>query len=280
MNYRKKRPSISVLLPIYNSENYVKESITSIREQSFSDYEVIVVNDGSTDNSIPIVIENIDERFAIIHCKHDYISSLNHGILACNGKYLARMDADDIMHPDRLAIQFEYMEANPQIDICGSYMSTFGLYEHDILYPTEHERIATGFLLNNVIGNPTTIIRKQFIKQHNLLYSKLYPYAEDYKFWIDSLIKGGRFANIDKCLLKYRISNLQTTNRYRDECEISTSKISFEYIDYVLNTLFYKSKFSDIIININAHKLYKNLSPQNYINIISILLYEYLKSKL
>ena len=113
-------PAISIVMPAYNAEKYIKEAIDSIIGQSFSNFECIIIDDGSTDSTRDIIRSYNDERIVLLEKKHDYIASLNRGMNAPKGKYLARMDADDIMHPDRLKIQYAVMEAEPSITVCGT----------------------------------------------------------------------------------------------------------------------------------------------------------------
>ena len=117
---------ISVVMSAYNVEKYVSEAIESVLKQSFSDFEFIIVNDGSTDDSLSIIHSFKDKRIKLIENKHDFIESLNLGMKAATGKYIARMDADDIMHVDRLRIEQAILEENPDITVCTSWISPFG----------------------------------------------------------------------------------------------------------------------------------------------------------
>ena len=111
-------PAISIVMPMYNSANYIQNSIQSILSQTFRDFELLIIDDGSVDNSIELVCKISDSRIKLHQNKHDFIGSLNLGLNLSGGKYIARMDSDDIMHPDRLKIQYAFMEENPEIDIC------------------------------------------------------------------------------------------------------------------------------------------------------------------
>ncbi|MDD4761099.1 MAG: glycosyltransferase family 2 protein, partial [Bacteroidaceae bacterium] len=119
-------PAISIVMSAYNVEKYIKEAIDSIIGQSFSNFECIIVDDGSTDSTRDIIRSCQDERIVLLENKHDFIASLNLGMDAARGKYIARMDADDIMHPDRLKIQYSVMESEPSITVCGTWMQHFG----------------------------------------------------------------------------------------------------------------------------------------------------------
>ena len=123
---REETIAISLVTPTYNTERYIREAIDSILCQSFTDFECIVVDDGSTDNTRDIIRSFDDRRIVLIENKHDFIGSLNLGLDTARGRYIARMDADDIMHPDRLKIQHTIMETEPSITVCSTWMRQFG----------------------------------------------------------------------------------------------------------------------------------------------------------
>lgn len=113
-------------MPAYNAEKYVAEAIESVLKQSFGDFEFIIVDDGSTDETLSIIRSYQDARIKLILSSHDFIASLNTGLNTVTSKYTARMDADDRMHIDRLKIQYSRLEESPQITVCSSWMASFG----------------------------------------------------------------------------------------------------------------------------------------------------------
>ena len=110
---------------MYNAALFIKNCIDSVLAQSFHDFELLIVDDESTDNSCDIVNSIRDNRVRLIRNKHDYVGSLNMLLDEARGKYIARMDADDVMYPNRLAIQCEYMENHPNVDVVGGRMTAF-----------------------------------------------------------------------------------------------------------------------------------------------------------
>ncbi len=216
-------PIISIIMPVYNSSQYIREAIDSIRQQTFADFELIVVDDGSIDNSVSIVNSYDDKRIRLLLNEHDFIGSLNLGVLEARGKYIARMDADDVMLADRLQKQVDYMEQHPEIHICGSWTEVFGAEEGIIRTATYHEEIVSTMLLHNAMIHPSVMIRKSVLE--NNLYQTGYPCAEDYKLWTELASKGFRFANIPEVLLKYRRSANQVTQTRQEEMFQSTFKI-------------------------------------------------------
>lgn len=129
-----KSPNISICIPMYNAARFIKDCIDSVLSQSFQDLELLVVDDGSTDNSCDIVNSVRDNRIRLIRNQHDYVGSLNKLLDEAKGKYIARMDADDVMYPNRLAIQYEYMENHPDVDFIGGRMAVFKQSTKEPLY--------------------------------------------------------------------------------------------------------------------------------------------------
>ena len=115
-------PKITVLMPVYNGEKYLRESVDSILNQTFTDFELLIINDGSTDSSMEILNSYSDSRIRIVTNEVNLrlIKTLNKGIDLATGEYIARMDCDDIADPKRLEIQLQYMEKHPDVAVCGT----------------------------------------------------------------------------------------------------------------------------------------------------------------
>lgn len=227
---------ISVVMPFYNAEAYLSESIESILNQTFQDFELLAIDDGSTDSSVSIVKSFNDERISLIPLDHNFIKSLNYGLKISRGKYIARMDADDIMLPKRLEVQHAFMEANSDVDICGSWAESFGDNRGIMQYASNHEVIVRSLLLYCSMIHPTVMIRKSTLEELDLNYLD-YAYAEDYKLWTDLALAGARFSNIPEVLLRYRSSSNQVTNKYRDKMSHCSYKIRLEYAEGLINMM-------------------------------------------
>lgn len=201
---------VSVVMPVYNGSAFLKEAIASILEQTYTNYEFIIINDGSTDLSENIILSYSDSR--IRYVKHEknihLVGTLNEGITLAKGKYIIRMDQDDISLPQRIEKQVLFMEQNSEIGICGSWFKTIGAVEKYIEYPVEHDEICVSFLFFNPFCHPSTIWRKSFILKNNIKFNSNYNYAEDYKFFWDCSLHM-KCANISEVLLFYRIHNSQ-----------------------------------------------------------------------
>lgn len=180
-------PLISVVMSVYNSSLFLKECIKSILEQTFKDYELIILDDGSSDNSIDIIKTFSDTRIKFIACQHDYIQTLNMGINMTKGKYIAHMDSDDIMLPNRLEVEYKFMEENQNIDVCGSNIGEVDNPSYCSNIDTQHKEIVSKLVLGCTLFHPTVIIRKSSIQKTFFengqfhLYNPDYIYAEDYK---------------------------------------------------------------------------------------------------
>ena len=124
----KNRVPVSVVMPVYNGAAHIRECLDSILRQTFHDFEVLIVEDGSTDDTCDIINSFGDQRIRLTQNHHDYIASSNLLLTRAKGKYIARMDSNDIMMPDRLRLQFEYMEAHPDMDAVGGCIEYFGAY--------------------------------------------------------------------------------------------------------------------------------------------------------
>lgn len=238
-------PIISIVMPTYNTSlGYLKDSIESVLHQTFVDFELLVIDDGSTEREGIEWIKTLkDSRIRLIHNSHDFINSLNKGIKESQGKYIARMDADDIMMPNRLQVQYNFMEEHLEIDVCGSWMDTFGYNTNTVRLYTKHKDIVASLLLYNAMAHPTVMLRKASVCNDKIeLYKKNYDYAEDYKLWTDLAIKGLKFVNLPEVLMKYRSWEKQITNTMQKEMMQSSLKIRFEYAETTIEKLVEREK--------------------------------------
>lgn len=209
-------PQISVVMPVYNQEKYLKESIDSILNQTFTDFEFIIVDDQSTDSSWKIIQEYADKDSRIIAVKNTgkkgCYPARNCGHRLAKGKYIAVMDSDDIALPERLQKQFDFMEQNPDVDICGSWIKTLGKNNEIIKMPTTHEEIRDTTFFSCSMIHPTVLFRK---KEH-ILYSEDLSCSLDYDMWCKKT-NNSKFANISEVLLIYRIHENQISTSARNE---------------------------------------------------------------
>ena len=228
-------PMISVLMPVYNAEKYVGEAVESILNQTYSDFEFIIIDDCSTDGSYQILQSYAAKDNRIKLYRNDVNlrlpKTLNFGISQAQGKYIVRMDADDISLPERFAKQIEFMESNPTIGVSGTYSIAFdsnnsNLYTIEV--PLTHELIkAYSFFVCCKMIHPSIIARRElFAKIGRFSFNEsLGGLAEDYALWTEMLYGGVVFANLGHVLLKYRLTPSQITNVLKPQIEIFTSEL-------------------------------------------------------
>ena len=231
---------VTILLPAYNAALYLRDSLDSIMRQAFKDFDVLLIDDGSMDDTSKIAIEysNIDRRIKYYKNEKNIglIKTLNKGLSLAKGEYIVRMDADDIMFDDRLYKQVKYMDSNPECFLCGGQMEYIGgLTGMAPILPQKYEDLLYLSLINCPLYHPTTIIRNSAIKQFGLKYNDSYKHAEDYKFWSDIIFSHpNSIANIKDVVLFYRISNNQITAKYSDEQDLISKIVRRENVQHVL----------------------------------------------
>lgn len=212
-------PKVTIVMPVYNGEKYLREAIESILNQSFRNFEFLIIDDGSKDKSIDVIKSYKDSRIILLCNKRNLglVTTLNKGIRQASGLYIARMDCDDISHEERLMRQVQYMDNNPHVGMCGTFMVTMGGRESQIWkYPIDVAVAKCMLLFNTVAGHPTVMMRRSVLETNNLLYSDQYRHAEDYALWLD-FARVSHISNLDSVLLKYRISEGQVSQRHRKQ---------------------------------------------------------------
>lgn len=223
-------PSVTVLMPVYNGDKYIARAIESILNQTFEDYEFLIINDGSSDKTEKIILNYHDSR--IVYKKHTQncglIYTLNEGIELANGTYIARMDADDVSASTRLKKQLAYIETNAAIDILGTWFA-FMDTGIKVCHPINHDECKVKLLKDTVIGHPTVFFRKDSIVKKGLRYDPSSLHAEDYHLWTDCAIKGLKFANLPEVLLEYRIHPEQISTSQNVIQSATTNRIRLYY---------------------------------------------------
>jgi hypothetical protein len=200
-------------MPVHNGERFIEEAVASILQQQYQNFELLIIDDGSNDqtHSLATRLSRHDKRVHVLwQEKSGIVAALNHGISRATGKYLARMDADDIAHPMRLSKQVEKMETEPQLVACGTDFIKFGDSTQYVPTPRTDDDCKSLLMIESCFAHPTVMMRTQIIKQHGLEYKADAEYVEDYRLWVD-LAPYGAFANIPLPLLQYRIHGGQVS---------------------------------------------------------------------
>ena len=285
-------PIISVVMPVYNGEKYLDESIQSILNQTYKDFELIIINDGSADNSLEIIekYKQLDKRIVVISRENKgLIKSLNEAIEQSKGSYIARMDADDISLPTRFEEQLKFMK-DEKLDMCGSWVEPFeNDKSFDIWkYPENHNNISFRLFFVSSFAHPSVMFKSDVFKV--LKYEN--EVAEDYRLWCDMVINGFKLGNIQKVLLKYRFHENQITQNKIEELISSSNKIRLNYahnIKLVKDSFLVENSieiqkngaykiFTKLLNSVNSISKIYNVTENN-LNFIDKILYENLSNK-
>lgn len=218
MDTKMTAPKVSIVMPVYNAEHFLREAIESILKQTFVDFECIIVDDASTDSSVSIVESYDDPRIYLMRNKENHGSaySMNRGMEAARGIYIARMDADDVSLPTRLQEQVGFLDAHPRVGVVGSNVEVIG-DDHTYVwsYYTSPDDIKASLLFQCSMAFPTVMMRKSMLDRHGIRFDETSRRAEDYDLW-ERCSNYFDLANIGKVLLKYRIHPGQTSAKFQE----------------------------------------------------------------
>jgi glycosyltransferase involved in cell wall biosynthesis len=236
-------PTISVIMSVYNEKvEWMHESINSILNQTFSDFEFIIINDNPTRIENSQLLEEYqkkDNRIIVLTNEQNIglTKSLNKGIKIAKGKYIARMDADDISLPERFEKQIKVMENNPSIIVCGSKIKVFGERKNTYYMPIVEKSndIKDLLIIRNGISHPSVLVRKDILIMNNIVYDENYIYTQDYKLWTD-LYDLGDFHNIQEILLLYRTSKSHASYYALSQQNFLFISARKKYIDKILQS--------------------------------------------
>jgi glycosyltransferase involved in cell wall biosynthesis len=220
-------------MPVYNGAAFLDAALNSILGQASADFEVLVIDDGSTDDSAIRVAARRDARIRLLRQPENLglVAALNRGLDEALGEYVARMDADDVSLPQRFARQLAFLDSHPEVGVCGSWMEAFSPDETTVwTAPVDHDRIRCRLLFESVLYHPTVIMRREMLERHGLRYDPHYPHAEDYELWC-RCVRHFRLANLDEVLLRYRIHDASVGGRKRAEKLTTASRIRARLLD-------------------------------------------------
>jgi glycosyltransferase involved in cell wall biosynthesis len=241
----KANPKITVLMPVYNCELYIKEAVESVLNQTYADFEFLIIDDASSDETVSILKLYTDARIQLIvkSINSGYTNSLNMGLQLARGKYIARMDGDDISLPERFEKQMAFLETNPDFVLCGSLFKVIG---SDVIkkLPEHYEEIKLGLLRGNCIAHPSVMMRKQILDEFSIVYDVSKEPAEDFDLWV-RLLSLGKLHNLQEVLLNYRVHTTQVSQQ-RALTQIQSALESRLQMLKYLNCTF-DSKESDLL---------------------------------
>lgn len=226
-------PKVSVLLPVYNAEQFIDEAIKSILEQTYTNFELLILNDGSTDNTSAFIESyKADSRVQVIeHENMGLVGTLNKGLSLAKGLYIARMDADDIAHHTRFEKQIDYLENNPEVAVLGTAINLIdedGLFIRTISHPSR-PKLDSAMLSGNFLAHPTVMIRARAL-EHISGYRSAFLQAEDYDLWLRLKSQGYILDNLKEVLLDYRqtTGGISFSNRTTQDIVARVAKMAYD----------------------------------------------------
>lgn len=231
-------PLVSILMPVYNTAPYLKEAVDSMLSQTFTDFELIVLNDCSPDYAEMVLDTCHDSR--IVRYKGEknvgLSNVLNVGIGMARGRYIARMDSDDLSLPNRLQVQVEYLENHSDIDLVSVGMQLFGARE-DVWIREQHpEKVKINALFHSPVLHASSMWRKEAFEREGLRFRQEMVPAEDYDLWTRALVKGLKLVNLPEVLYRYRIHETQATTQ-TDKTTAKSKEVVEAYLREALPSL-------------------------------------------
>jgi glycosyltransferase involved in cell wall biosynthesis len=252
-------PVISVAMPVYNGERYLAAAIDSILSQTCNDFELIIIDDGSTDNSAQVLREyqKQDSRIRlIVRENRNLATTLNEIIDLARGKWIARMDQDDIALPHRFERQLQWLDQTGA-DICGSWVRLFGSSTNHILkHPQTDAAIKMEILFSTPFAHPTVMMKTELVKK--LHYDKTWEKCEDYDLWERAARAGWKMTNVPEILLLYRQHSSQISSSAFAYQQLLTQKIRRRYWGFIADSVKLEYKWIDEVLKLRESSLPKS----------------------
>lgn len=232
-------PEISVITIVRNGSEFIRDAVESVLQQSFADFEYIIIDDESEDDTFDIIKSYDDDRIVALSMPHDYIGNLNYALKLAKGRFVARFDGDDYMQSNRLLIQHTRMAQNPDIDICATWGATINenkefkpIYSRSISRYVYNPEIA--LIKENFIIHGSVMIRKSFLSKNNCMYRWVYPCCEDYDLWLQMAKKNAVFYVEPQVLVGIRQHPGQVTSKKEDVIKESSRQLRLNTLQEVM----------------------------------------------
>ncbi len=246
-------PKVTVIMPVYNAEKYIAKAISSILDQSYQNFELLIIDDCPTDNSMEAVNTFNDNRLRIIHNEKNkgIAYSRNRGLAESRGEYIALMDDDDIAVVDRLKTQVCFLDENKKIDVVGGALveiNEYGEIKGAKSTPLHNPQyIKAHLMFYNAIVNGSAMFRKEFVDRFHIQYQDNYLGMEDYRFWVDCSLKGN-ITNLEDVLLFWRNHGENESSRVSRTMLVERKKLYAGIQRYALAQNGYDLKEKDLDI--------------------------------
>lgn len=226
-------PAVSVLMSVYNGQNFLRQAVDSILGQTFADFEFIIIDDGSTDATPDILAGYTDSRIRRVRNPGNIglTRSLNIGLEMARGRYVARMDADDESLPTRIEEQVAFLDANPGVAVCGTAALVNG---RPVSRPGEDAVIRSLLPFSPCLTHGSVMLRAAVLREHGLRYNEAFARAQDYELWYRlSRIPGAGFANLRTPLLSYRLHTGQVSSTEGEEQSASGDAVRRAFLAHM-----------------------------------------------
>ncbi len=211
------KPEVTVLMPVYNASVYLQDAVDSILKQTFKDFELLIINDGSKDDTSSILQSFNDTRIRLVqHSTNEgLVKTLNEGLKSARGNYIVRMDADSVSLPNRISKQVKFMNANRDVALAGAWFRDINSKTQVSKVPGKHEEIKSFLFFNPVFAHSTVIIRKNYFQSHHLYYNADFPHAEDYELSV-RVSRMLKLANVPEVLLHSRYHDYRISSQHNN----------------------------------------------------------------
>lgn len=229
-------PLISVIMPVYNGERFLRETIDSVLNQTYQNFEFIIVNDGSVDSTQQIIGSYADKRIVPLNLTRNQgvSNARNRGTELSRGKFIAFCDADDLYDPGRFQTQFDFLTGNPTVDVCGSYFIVFENGQETLIkHPLTDQEIKEHFFTGNCIGQPSVMGKSSVFRKYK--YNPELQASEDYDLWARMATDGVVFANLPYPLVKYRLHPAQASKTKGRLLHVTSKTVCTNYALTYLN---------------------------------------------
>lgn len=222
---------VTIVLPVFNGERYLREAIDSVLAQSYRDFELWVVNDGSTDSTVDIIDSYKDPRVHRIDNPHNLglVATLNRAFAMVESPFIARMDDDDLWHERKLELQIALLKSQPDVGVCGTSIHKFGDLDAVHIFPENSDALKVGLLFYCMMSHPSVVYRRNMLVETGLTYQQDYFPAEDYKMWID-VLKHSKILNLQQPLVEYRQHGSQICRERKEEQVLLERKLREEQL--------------------------------------------------
>jgi glycosyltransferase involved in cell wall biosynthesis len=216
---------ITVFIPAYNAEKWLGHAIESVLAQTYQNFHLLVIDDGSSDGTAALARSYADTRVTVISNPQNLgiAETRNKALRICTTRWLACLDADDIALPERLERQVEYLLHNPDTVVLGGQGEYFGDASGPARYPVGHRAVSRRILFDNPFMQNTVVLDVEWLKEHKIQYNPSALYCEDYDFWAQIYLAGGAMLNLADCLVKYRVHSESASRSRRQQQEASAN---------------------------------------------------------